>query len=82
MLKRPLSVPESDQVTASFALYVDTAVWFSWTDTVWLPVITGLSSSKSVTVAVTAKSPVLLELSVAITVISYTLSELLSAGCS
>ena len=49
MLKSALSVPDSDQVTVSFALYVDTAVWFSWTDTVSLPVITGLSSSTSVT---------------------------------
>ena len=29
ILKRPLSVPDKDQVTVSFALYVDTAVWFS-----------------------------------------------------
>ena len=55
MLKKPLSVPESDQVTVSFALYVDTAVWFSKTVTVSLPEITisTLSLVSSVTVIAT-----------------------------
>ena len=82
MIKSALSVPDSDQVTVSFALYVDTAVWFSKTDTVWLPVITGLSSSTSVTVTVTAKSLVLLELSVAVTVKLYSLFTPTSPGAS
>ena len=56
MLKRPLSVPDKDQVTVSFALYVDTAVWFSATETVELPETTGLVSSTSVTFTVTGKA--------------------------
>ena len=82
MLKKPLSVPDSDQVTVSFALYVDTAVWFSTTETEELPVITGLVSSISFTVTVTAKSLVLPELSVALTVKLYTLFAPSSPGAS
>ena len=82
ILKRPLSFPDNDQVTVSFALYVDTAVWFSKTDTVWLPVITGLSSSTSVTVIVIERSPILPELSVAVTVKLYSLFTPSSPGAS
>ena len=75
MLKRPLSVPESDQVTVSFALYVNTAVWFSWTDTVWLPVITilTLSLESSVTVIATFFWTLAPDVSVTVTVKLYKL---------
>ena len=82
MLKSALSVPDSDQVTVSFALYVDTTVWFSATETAELPEITGSVSSTSVTATVTAKSLVLLELSVAVTVKLYSLFTPSSPGAS
>ena len=56
MIKSALSVPDSYQVPVSFALYVDTAVWFSASETAELPETTGSVSSTSVTVTVTAKA--------------------------
>ena len=83
MLKRPLSVPDKDQVTVSFALYVDTAVWFSATETAELPEITGSASSTSVTVTVTAKASLTFPaLSVAISDTLYSLLAPSSPGTS
>ena len=75
MLKRPLLVPDKDQVTVSFALYVDTAVWFSWTDTVSLPDITilTLSLGSSVTDIATFFWALAPDVSVTVTVKLYTL---------
>ena len=84
MIKSALSVPDSDQVTVSFALYVDTAVWFSWTDTVSLPDITilTLSLGSSVTVIATFFWALAPDVSVTVTVKLYTLLVPKSDGFS
>ena len=85
MLNNPLSIPRSDQITGLFEEKVATTVWFSTADTLFEfseEVITGLLSSTSVTVTVTAKSLELPELSVAVTVKLYSLFAPSSPGTS
>ena len=68
-------MPDNDQVTVSFALYVDTDVWFSKTDTVSLPEITisTLSLRSSVTVILTVFEALDSEVSVTLTAMTYSL---------
>ena len=85
MLNNPLSIPESDQITGLSEKKVATTLWFSTADTLLEfseEVITGLLSSTLFTVTVTAKSLVLPELSVALTVKLYTLFAPSSPGAS
>ena len=74
ILKRLLSVPDNDQETVSFALYVDTVVWFSSTETDSLPVIIKSTVSlTSVTVIATFFEAFAPEVSVTFTVKLYML---------